>query len=90
MDISPEGFYEQVPSHGLGNIYSEDVNDDKLILHELGIVPPVQFMEVPIAPGEALGDFTRRMYGANTSLNRNRILAANFGKPLKGTVNVPV
>jgi hypothetical protein len=85
--ISPKGEYD-------GNIFADDgfanLNadiDDPPVLATLGVVDPVTMGQADIAPGEALGDFTRRMYGANTATGRALISRAN--DDLKGTVNVP-
>lgn len=42
---------------------------------------------VQVLPGESLADFCKRVYGANTEANRNRILANNG--LIKGKVIVP-
>jgi len=86
--ISPAGFYDTTAEDGFSNL-NADV-DDPPVLATLGVVAPVTMIGVEKGSGETLGDFTRRMYGANTLLGRERIANANFGSPLEGTVNVPL
>lgn len=85
--FSPDGVYDVFADDGF-SIMAPDVEDDPRIGSELGIVPPVTMVQTEIAPGETLGDFTRRMYGANTERGRTAIARAN--DVLKGTVNVPL
>lgn len=87
---SPEGFYDVFAAHGLEGLENPDQLDvdDPPIMATLGIEAPVTMTKHAIAPGETTGDFTRRMYGANTVTGRALIQRAN--DELKGTVNVPI
>lgn len=86
--LSPDGFYDTTSEDGFANL-NDDAEDD-YVFNSVGVVPPVSFIQADKGIGETLGDFTRRMYGANTLTGRERIANANFGSKLEGVVNVPI
>lgn len=50
--------------------------------------PAVEFIEVDVAPDESLGELTRRVFGTNTEVGRQRILDATNGV-VRGKIRIP-
>jgi hypothetical protein len=82
----------------MGNHFGYNPNPDPVWQHgeeaedyiEIQNNPPQHIDVWEIYPHEPLADFCRRVYGSNTNVGRQRILAANGGEfPTKGKVNVP-
>jgi hypothetical protein len=51
-------------------------------------IPATQYIEVEVDPGENLGDLTRRVFGTNTEVGRQRILDATNGV-VQGMIRIP-
>jgi hypothetical protein len=50
--------------------------------------PAEGYIEVDVDPGENLGDLTRRVFGTNTEVGRQRILDATNGV-VRGKIRIP-
>lgn len=51
-------------------------------------IPATEYIDVLVQDGETLGDLTRRVFGTNTELGRQRILDATNGV-VRGQIRIP-